>query len=169
MFKKVLLAALLVVATGLAAKNVYYTQPPQPVAVVSVPSAASGYWRTALSPGFEVTLIAGRYFVVSTGMTTCGAVLRVDVAVPKSAPYSASFYGKGAIYNSTGTPVGFGTPMNLIGPYKPGLVGVLTVDSYNAVDDTLQVTISNTGAGPNGTFTLYRDALSPGLAPANPC
>lgn len=163
------LVASVVLGTSAFGAKAPVTYPPVSISSV-VPSVASGYWRTALFPGFELTLIAGRYFVVGTYGSTCGATLRVDVAVPKTVPTNASFYGKGHIFNSNAVPVSFGVPMNLLGPYKPGLVGVLTVDSYDVVSDTLTVTISNAGAGsPNGTYVLYRDALSPALLPANPC
>ena len=171
LFRNIVLSLVASAAFGSSAFSAKLPTTYPPVSIsTAVPSVASGYWRTAIFPGFEVALVAGRYFVVGTNGSTCGATLRVDVAVPKQAPTSASFYGKGHIFNSNAVPVGFGIPMNLIGPYKPGLVGVLTVDGYDVVSDTLTVTISNAGAGsPNGTYVLYRDALSPALLPANPC
>lgn len=168
---KMVLGAALLLLSGLAsAANEYKPQP-----VVIIPSSAgisanaTGYWRSAFVIGFEFALVSGRYYINQYQLPTCGMVLRIDAAVPRINP-SDSLYGRAQKFDPNGAPIPYGTTMNLLKVYRPGLVGTIRVDSYDAASDTLTVTVTSpvTGA-PNGTFVMYRDQVAPFIVSMPPC
>jgi len=133
-----------------------------------VSSSATGYWRTSVVPGFEFHLVSGRYYIGAYDLPTCGMVLRIDAAVPKTFP-NESIYGRAQWINPNGDPIPYGTTVNLLKPSKPGLVGTIRVDAYDAVTDTLTVTVTSSGGGPNGTFYMYRNPIAPFTVSMPPC
>lgn len=154
-------------ATFTVAKS-YDTNPVVPV-VTTVDNRVSGYWETNSPYGLGVVLVYGNYYVSSSwGGTTCGNVLRFDVAVPKSYPYNTSFYGKGEVVNPSG-PIGYGDTVTLLSPGKSGVVGQIRLVSYNSLADSITVELTSTGIGPNGTFQMQRVALAPKTLAAPTC
>ena len=168
--KMVLGAALLLLSGFVSAANEYK---PQPMVIippsVGITANATGYWRSALVLGFEFSLVSGRYYVNQFSLPTCGMVLRVDAAVPRINP-SDSLYGRAQKFDSNGAAIPYGTTMNLLKVYRPGLVGTIRVDSYDALSDTLTVTVTSSVPGaPNGTFIMYRDQVAPFIVSMPPC
>jgi len=135
---------------------------------LGVSANATGYWRTSAAPGFEIILVSGRYYYNQYGFPTCGMVLRVDAAVPKTVP-NESIYGRAQRIESNGTAIPYGTVMNLLKPFKPGLVGTISVDYYDAFTDTLSITVTSSGGGPNGSFLMYRNPLAAFIVSMPPC
>ena len=150
-------------ATGYATKPPIYLTPN-----VGVSANATGYWRNSNVIGFEFSLVSGRYYVNQYSLPTCGMVLRIDAAIPKQVP-NDSFYGRAQAFDSTGAAIPYGQTLNLVKVYRPGLVGTIRIDSYDAATDTLVVTVTSGGGGPNGTFTMYRDSIAPFTVSMPPC
>lgn len=170
---KMIVGAALLLLSGFVSAATEYK--PQPVVILppspglGVSANATGYWRSSLVIGFEFALVSGRYYINQYALPTCGMVLRIDAAVPRSNP-SDSLYGRAQSFDPNGHPILYGTTLNLLKVYRPGLVGTIRVDSYDALSDTLTVTVTSSVTGaPNGTFIMYRDQVAPFIVSMPPC
>ena len=168
---KMILGAALLLLSGIVSAAAEYK--PQLMVVlppsVGITANATGYWRSSNVIGFEFALVSGRYYVNQYQFPTCGMVLRIDAAVPRTNP-SDSLYGRAQQFDPNGAAIPFGTTLNLLKVYRPGLVGTIRVDSYDAPSDTLTVTVTSSVPGaPNGTFVMYRDQIAPFVVSMPPC
>jgi len=161
--KKYMLALVLAVASlGAFARPVITTQPPVVVTSV-VPESASGYWYSQQVSGLQVVLVTGKYFASMTGSSaTCGKILKTTVGIPRVGPISGLFSATGQAVDSNGVGIPYGTILNLIS--KNTLAGTISITNYDSATGYLEVYISTPAGGPNGSYLLNRDPLTPSTA-----
>ena len=131
-----------------------------------VPTSATGFWKSNAVYGFEFSLAVGKYYVNQYGFPTCGMTIRLDAAVPLP---NESVHGRAYLFKSSGEPINYNLPMVLRRVTRPGLLGFVTINSYNPSTDTLTVTTNLYNGGPSGTYTMYRDVLAPFITAVPPC
>ena len=161
---KAVCASVLVFASLTAvAKPVYVSLPPVQTTSV-IPADASGYWYSTQVYGLKFSVVAGNYraSLPSAGLANCGKILKVTGSVPRNAAVPYWQYAEGSATDSNNVGITYGTPFNLL--TRQALVGTMSITSYDAVNNYLTVQLTTSSTGPNGTFVLSRDSLTPYVA-----